>query len=49
MPFLFSYSKMWSEKKLYNLPSYIIFHVCDLFLYVNVNVNMYFEAVVAIT
>jgi len=27
------------------LPSYIVLHACDLFLCVNVNVNMYFEAV----
>jgi len=32
-------------EKLHSLPSYIIPHVCDLFLYVNVNVNMCFEAV----
>ena len=26
-------------------PSYVYLHVCDLFSYENVNVNMYFEAV----
>jgi len=30
---------------LHSLPSYVIFHVCDLIFHVNMNVNMYFEAV----
>ena len=27
------------------VPSHVFLHVCDLFSYENVNVNMYFEAV----
>ena len=35
---------LWGEK-IHTLPSYLILHVCDPFSYANVNVNMYFEAV----
>ena len=37
---------LYGEKKYRAfLPSYVFFHVCDLFSYEYVNVNMYFEAV----
>jgi len=32
-------------KEVHSLPSHVFLHVCDLFSYANVNVNMYFEAV----
>ena len=35
---------LWKEK-IHSFPSYLLFHVCDLFSYDNVNVNMYLEAV----
>jgi len=35
---------LWGEK-VQSLSSYFFLHVCDLFSYENVNVNMHFEAV----
>jgi len=36
------------RKKLYSITSYVFLHVCDLFSYAHVNVNMYFETVLFI-
>ena len=33
------------RRKIHSLPSYLLLHVCDLFSYANVSVNMHFEAV----
>ena len=42
--FSLGYSTLWGEK-IHSLPYYLLHHVCDSFSYANVNVNMYFEAV----